>query len=70
MAFLIKVKQPTQIQIKKNGDKKTKTLLPSTKYVIDDCNNKQIIDLKLTKCLSVKQASLLDESFYDHLELS
>lgn len=69
MSYLIKVNQVTQLQIIEDGKIKAKSLLPNTKYIIKDIRNKQIVDLKTTKCLFVKNASVKEESCYENLEL-
>ena len=69
MAFVIKVKQATQIQTMVNGQKRSKTLLPDKKYIISDANNSQISDLKKLKCLTVKTASAKEESSFENLRL-
>lgn len=70
MSFLIKVKHVTQLHVIENGVKKAKTLLPSNKYIIQDINNSQISDLKKSKSLIVKQASLKEESVFENLRLN
>lgn len=70
MACLIKVSQPTQLQIRENGVVKAKTLMPNTKYVVCNVKNKQLSDLKIAKCILVKNASEKDESCFENIDLA
>lgn len=70
MSYIIKVSQTTQVQVKKDGVKKAKTLIPGERYVISDSKNRQIVDLKKVSCLSLKTASPKDESCFEHIELA
>lgn len=70
MSCLIAVKQITNVQIKKNGLTKSKQLMPNAKYIINNPNNKQVIDLKSVKCLIIKPASPKDESCFEHIDLA
>lgn len=70
MAFIIKVSQTTQVQVKKDNSKKAKTLIPEEKYIVSDAKNSQIVDLKKTSCITIKPASKKDESCFEHIELA
>ena len=70
MKYLIKVSQPTQVQIVENNRELTKTLLPDHKYIVDDCKNTQLCDLKKTRCIVVKEAKEREISCFESIRLN
>ena len=69
MAYVITVKQTTQILIVENGKTKAKTLLPDKKYIINNVKSKQIIDLKKVSVIKMRPASSRDESSCENIEV-
>jgi hypothetical protein len=69
MAYVITVKQMVQLQVIENGAVKAKSLLPDRKYVINNVNSKQIIDLKKVSLIKLRSASVKDESCCENLNV-
>lgn len=69
MAYVITVKQMVQLQVIENGAVKAKSLLPDKKYVINNVNSKQIVDLKKVSLIKLRPASVKDESSCENLNV-
>lgn len=69
MAYVITVRQTTQILVVENGKTKAKTLLPDKKYVINNVKSKQIVDLKSVSVIKIRPATSRDESCCENIEV-
>jgi hypothetical protein len=69
MAYVISVRQTTQVQVVENGETKAMTLLPNKRYVINNPKSKQILDMKKVSIIKMRPASSRDESCCENIDI-
>lgn len=70
MAYIITVAQTTQVQVIYQGTVRSKQLVKNKKYIINQKDNKQIVDLKKLSIVRMQVASAKDESCFENIELA